>query len=163
MVQALQSLVQASVLSTSDASKVAALAQEGQAPEAKAYESKSGNIVETLQNMLEKAESQLEDARKEETNNRHNFEMLKQSLTDEIREANKQRGEAKKGRSAAEEAKASDGGDLTATTKDLSADNASLQKLRQDCMTKAQDYEAELKSRGEELEALAAAKKAIQD
>merc|ERR1719327_1041384 len=52
-------------------------------------------------------------------------------------------------------------GDLAVTTKDLNADIKELADLHHECMTKAQEYEAETKSRGEELKALAEAKKVI--
>merc|ERR1719265_1416578 len=44
---------------------------------------------------------------------------------------------------------------------DLKEDEETLATLKRDCMTKAEDYEAEVKSRSEELKALAEAKKAI--
>merc|ERR1719471_1265447 len=52
-------------------------------------------------------------------------------------------------------------GDLDVTSKDLAEDINSLANLHQECMTKAQDFEAETKSRGEELAALAKAKEII--
>merc|ERR1719322_2290737 len=61
------------------------------------------------------------------------------------------------------EKKASAEGDVAVTSKVLKGDTGSLGDLHQTCMTKAQDYEAETKSRGEELKALGAAKKAISD
>ena len=56
-----------------------------------------GGIVDTLNDLLEKASSQLDDARKTETADLHNFQMLKQSLVDEIKYAKKELEEAKKG------------------------------------------------------------------
>merc|ERR1719471_1559334 len=52
-------------------------------------------------------------------------------------------------------------GDLDITSKDLAEDINNLADLHQDCMTKAQDFEAATKSRGEELAALAKAKEII--
>ena len=43
----------------------------------------------------------------------------------------------------------------------LAADIATLDDLHKDCLTKAQDFEAETNSRTEELKALAMAKKAV--
>merc|ERR1719504_481891 len=70
---------------------------------------------------------------------------------------------AKKALAASEEAKAAAEGDLAVTTKDLDEDVKALATLHQDCMTGAEDFEAETKSRGEELHALATAKKVIQE
>jgi len=68
---------------------------------------------------------------------------------------------AKKGLDESAETKAKAEGDLTATTKDLQEDESALGDLHHDCMTKAQDFEAETKSRGEELAAIAKAKEII--
>merc|ERR1719172_268709 len=54
-------------------------------------------------------------------------------------------------------------GDLAVCSKSLAAAVAAKAELHQDCMDKAQDFELETSSRGEELKALAAAKKAISE
>merc|ERR1719181_2108800 len=54
-------------------------------------------------------------------------------------------------------------GDLAVCSKSLAAAVAAKAQLHRDCMEKAQDYELETSSRGEELKALAAAKKAISE
>merc|ERR1712072_276800 len=92
-------------------------------------------------------------ARKAETTALHNFEQLKQSFEDEIKYANQDMKDAKNNRAAAEEAKATAEGDLATTTADLADDEAALEKLHHKCMTAAQTYEAESKSRAEELDA----------
>merc|ERR1719450_1927498 len=89
--------------------------------------------------------------------------MLKQSLTDEIRFANKDMDKAKKNLAASQEGKATAEGDLDATSKDLKEDVASKSTLHQDCMTAAEEFELATKSRGEELNALATAKKVIKE
>merc|ERR1719322_105805 len=61
------------------------------------------------------------------------------------------------------EKKATAEGDLDVTSKSLKVDTSTLADLHQECMTKAQDFEAETESRGEELKALGVAKKAITD
>merc|ERR1719506_2341506 len=68
---------------------------------------------------------------------------------------------AKKSLGASEESKGAAEGDLAVTTADLDEDVKSLATLHQDCMTGAEDFEAETKSCGEELKALATAKKII--
>merc|ERR1719468_1436918 len=69
--------------------------------------------------------------------------------------------DAKKGLAESNEIKASAEGDLEVTNKDLAEDRNVLGNLHMDCMTKASDFEAETTSRGEELKALAMAKKAV--
>merc|ERR1719221_1311275 len=97
LTDALTAMVHASLISHSDATRLTALVQDSQkvsdtsdddalgAPAADVYESHSGNIVETLQDLMEKAEAQLADARAKETTSAHEFESLKQSLDDAIR------------------------------------------------------------------------------
>merc|ERR1719150_2649372 len=94
---------------------------------------------------------------------KNNYEMLKQSLEDDIRFANKDLDAAKKSLAASGETKATAQGDLTVTSKALAADISTLGDLHKDCLTKAQDFEAETKSRSEELKALAEAKKILKE
>merc|ERR1719443_1821950 len=60
-----------------------------------------------------------------------------------------------------QEGKATAEGDLASTSKDLADDTATKSTLHQDCMTAAEEFELATKSRGEELNALATAKKVI--
>merc|ERR1719443_780234 len=130
-------------------------------PAASVYEGHSDGIIGTLEGLTEKAEGQLDKARKAESTAIQNYQMLKQSLTDEIEFANKDMDKAKKGLAASQESKANAEGDLDATSKDLADDEATKASLHQDCMNSAEEFELATKSRGEELKALATAKKVI--
>merc|ERR1719464_2696414 len=168
-------MVQASLISTSDATRLTAFVQDAQkakdeadddevgAPAADVYRSHSGNIVQTLQDVTEKAEGQLADARSKETANLNHFQMLKQSLEDSIRVETSELNDAKKAIGECQGRKAAATGDLKATTSDLGADEKAKATLHHNCMTKASTFEAETKSRGEELKALAEAKKVIEE
>jgi len=112
---------------------------------------------------LEKAEGQLDASRKKETAAMHNYEMLKQSLADEISYANKEKDEAQKGIAGSAERKSTAEGDLQATSKELASDVATKESLHRDCVTAAEEFQATTKSRGEELGVLATAKKTIQE
>merc|ERR1740130_1030005 len=131
------------------------------APDAAVYDSHSGGILDTLNGLLEKAEAQLTSATSQETSNKNNYAQLKQSLTDEIKYANKDKDDATKNLATSAETKAAAEGDLGVTTKDLNEDIKDLAGLHAGCMSKASDFEAEVTSRGEELKALAMAKKAV--
>lgn len=133
------------------------------APAAAVYEGHSGNIVEVLTNLLDDAEGQLKSARDKETEDLMAFEMLEQSIKDEIKFGNKELDEAKVGTAAASEQKAAAEGDLDMTSKELASDTTGLGDLHHECMSKAEDFEAETKSRGEEIEALAMATKALKE
>merc|ERR1719453_1072848 len=162
-------MVQATSLSSADASKLTALVQSSEqdgdeelgAPAGAVFKSSSGGIVSTLQDLFEKAEAQLEEARKTETKSVQAFEMLAQSLKDEIKYGTKDLNKAKKDLAASAQEKATAEGDLAVTSKDLAEDTSTLATLHQDCMKGAEDFEAETRSRGEELKALATAKKVI--
>ncbi|CAK0903034.1 unnamed protein product, partial [Prorocentrum cordatum] len=164
VIQALQALVKASAFSAADANTLTSFVQSRQeaedndeepgAPEAATYKSKSGSIVDVLEDLLDKANEQLDAARKKETSARHNFEMLAQSLKDEIKFSTKDMDEAKKSSASSSEAKSEAEGALAATSKDLAGDKAALEELKKDCATHADDYAAEVKSRAEELKAV---------
>ena len=102
-------------------------------------------------------QKKLADARAKETASLHNFEMLKQSLEDAIKFANKDMAKAKKSSAESAENKSAAEGDLDVTSKDLKGDIVTLADLHRDCMAKAQEFEDATKSRGEELEAIAIA------
>merc|ERR1719443_102604 len=167
VVQALSAMVSAEALSSADGKKLTALVQSSSddddsgAPAAAVYESSSGGVVGVLNDLLEKANSELEGARATENAALQNYEMLKGSLTDQIKFATKEKAEAGKSKAESEEGKATAEGDLKVTTADLEEDMHTLGSLHHDCMTKANEFETETKSRGEELKALATAKKIV--
>lgn len=171
LAKTLQVLVDASSLSSADAKGISALVQtqensddsDAGAPDPAVYKGQSGGIIDTLGDLLEKAESQLSELRNKETAALQEFEALKQSLEDKIKYESKELDEAKTGIAASNEKKATAEGDLGVTTKNLDEDVAALSELHHECLTKAQDYEAETKSRGEELTAIATAKKTIEE
>merc|ERR1719493_17775 len=171
LAKTLQVLVEAASLTSADANGIAALVQTQQgsddsetgAPDPAVYKGQSGGIIDTLGDLLEKAEGQLAELRNKETAALHEFESLKQSLEDKVKYETKELEEAKTGIAASNEKKATAEGDLAATTKNLDEDVLALSELHHECLTKAQDYEAETKSRGEELTAIATAKKVIEE
>jgi hypothetical protein len=105
----------------------------------------------------------LETARRKETESRHNFELFKQSLEYKIESSENRMAVAKKAVGEAGQIRAEAQGDLEVVNKDLIEDTQSLNALHHDCMFKASDHEEELKSRNEELNALAEAKKVIKE
>jgi hypothetical protein len=136
----------------SDKSKLMALVQssdssdddddEQGAPAPNSYEAHSGGIVDVLNGMKEKAEGELKELRKAESNNAQNFNMLKGSLEGQIGADTKDMEEEKSAKAANEEQKATDSGDLAMTEKDLAEAQASLAKISHDCLQTAADHEA---------------------
>merc|ERR1719160_1475189 len=124
------------------------------APDPEVYKSKSGGIVDTLTDMKDKAEGELSEARKAESNSQHNYDMLKQGLTDEIAAANHEKKEAEDIKSEAAGTQATAEGDLVVTEKDLADAQAALQAIGTDCMEKASDHSVSTQGRADELKAL---------
>merc|ERR1711972_132580 len=169
LVQSLGAIVDAASFSSADKSKLLSMVQaqssseedEFGAPAAATYKTHSTGILDVLEDMKEKAEEQLSGLRKAETTAKHNFEMLKQSLTDQLAADNKDMADEKASKAASAEAKATAEGDLANTVKDLADSTNSLKTTSTDCMQTAADHEATVKSRNEELAAIAEAKKIV--
>jgi len=77
--QALTALIQSSQAAESDNED-----DELGAPSVSAYKTHSSSIYDVLEDLKEKAETKLGDLRKAEANSKHNYDMLKQSLEDQM-------------------------------------------------------------------------------
>lgn len=173
LVHTLSSLIDAAALSLHDRNKLIGLVQSEQAeadddfdtgaPTPEAYKSHSESIIDVLTDLKQKAELQLDEARKEEMNAAHNFQLLKQSLEDQISVDTKELTETKNTKFEAAESKAAASGDLVVTKKDLKEAENVLHNMEGDCRTKGVDNEMSVKNREEELKAIAVAKKALLD
>jgi len=173
LLKVLGTVVDAAAFSTDDRQRLTALVQSKQgsssddddfgAPAAAAYNSQSGNIVDLLDDLKEKAEEELADVRKAESGAKHNYQMLKQSLDDQMEADTKDMNEEKNGKAAAEETKATAVGDLAQTSKALVNAEDNLQTTGTTCMTVAADHEATMTGRQEELTAIATAKKMLSE
>merc|ERR1719473_1463317 len=176
VMDALEAVIVGAGVNAADKVKVQALLQATQgesdsdlelqpagAPDPAAYKSKSGGILSVLEDMLEKAKAELASAQKAEMNSAFDFKMLKQKLEDAIAFGEKQLAETKKAKAAAEEAKATAEGELETAAKNLADDETHLKDLQQECMTAAEEDTESKTSRAEELEALATAKKILEE
>merc|ERR1719389_1621589 len=132
------------------------------APQAAAYESQSGGVVEMLEKLLDKFRAELDGYQKEELNAKFNYQTLYQELVGNIDEATAS-SELKtkvKAERAQDEAKAK--GDLAVEEKDKAADEKYLADLITECDAKSKDYENRQMLRMEELEAIGKAIEIIQ-
>jgi len=171
LANALGAVVEAAAFSGADKKKLMALVQSKDddddsdltlgAPAAATYESKSGSIVDVLADMKDKADSELDELRKAEGNAKHNFNMLKQSLDDQIAADSSDLDQEKSSKAGAEEGKATAEGDLVITTKELADVTAELATASSNCMQTAADHEATVAARTEELGVIAEARKII--
>jgi len=112
--------------------------------------------------MKVKAEEQLSNLRKAEVNNRHNFEMLKQSLEDQSAADTKDMEDEKAGKASASEALATAKGDLDVTNKELASSKQQLATAHSSCLQVAADHEASVAARKEELGVIAEATKMLE-
>merc|ERR1719440_1681376 len=171
LVSTLEVVARASVVSSDDQEKLTALIQaadedgddflSASAPDAKAYESHSGSILDVLEDMKEMAMKN--EAEKAEMKAQHSFEMLAQSIKSELAADTKELNAAKTTKAASSEVKATAEADLGMTQKMLAEGKTYLSDLSQDCQTKAADWEVSQKARAEELQALSDALKIIKE
>merc|ERR1719453_1965515 len=176
VMDALEAVIVGAGVNAADKVKVQALLQATQgesdsdlefqpagAPDPAAYKSQSGGILSVLEDMLEKAKAELATAQKAEMNAAFDFKMLKQKIEDAVAFGEKQLAETKAAKAAAEEAKATAEGELETAAKNLADDETHLKDLQQECMTAAEEDTESKTSRAEELEALATAKKILEE
>merc|ERR1719281_2119380 len=171
VLKGLNAVINAAAFSANDQEKLTALVQQNAgaddeelgAPAAAVYKTHSTSIFDVLEDMKEKAEGQLGDLRKAESTTKHNFNMLRQSLEDEIEADTKDMDEEKSLKAATEEEMATAEGDLAETVKELAKDNDSLKTATTTCMQVAADHDATVKSRNEELNAIATAEKVLKE
>jgi len=133
-------------------------------PQAKmvAYESKSGNIVKTIEEMQGKAEEALSEVRKKEMEAQHNFNMVKQTLTTAISEGNERVKNSAAAKSSYGQKLESAKGDLVETTKTKAADEEYSETLKTECQIKASDWALRQKGAKGEMAAIEKAKDILQ-
>merc|ERR1719166_430988 len=167
VLQTLSLVADAAAFSVTDKDRLLAMAQVDQgdeefgAPAAAAYKSHSGGIIDVLEDMKEKAESQLAELRKAEEAAKHNYEMLKSSLEAQIAADTKDMKEEKASKAESEGAKAQATGDLEVTIKELANADETLATAKSTCMKVGADHELTVKARAEELKVIAEAKKIL--
>jgi len=129
-------------------------------PQAKtvAYESSSGGIVSTIEDMKGKAEEALSDARRSETKAQYSFKMIEQSLTSSIKILNEKKSDAASTKAAKLEEQGKAEGELAETSKTKAADETYVATLKGECEATMAAWDERKKSAAEELGALAKAK-----
>jgi hypothetical protein len=180
LAQALSAIVDASFISSADASSLSAFIQSSEQDTeadteldaaAESYSSSQGlkgdagsaSILETLQGLLEKAQATLQGARTKEATSSHNFLMFKASLERKLAVDTKEMNDVKKEKAEAGQTRAEAEGDLEVVKKDLKEDKIALGELHHECMTRANDFEDDAKSRNDEVKAIVMAKKVLQE
>jgi len=119
-----------------------------------AYESKSGGIVEKIEEMKEKAEETLSETRSGEMKAVQDFEMLEQSLNNGITVANDKISTAKSALGLTTEELNKAKGDLGETEASKAADEKALAELKHDCEEAAANWAARQESASAEMAAI---------
>jgi len=170
MATSLSKIIEASWVNEHDRKVVQSLLQSGESDEdlefqpqatTTSYSSQSGGIVDTLEDMQEKAEASLSSTRKDEMEAAHSFALLKQSLEDEISVSKKQLSQATLQKSNTEEELHAAEEDLTTTKKVLADDESYLAELKESCTAKATEWSIRQKDAGEETAAIEKAKEIL--
>merc|ERR1719223_1502403 len=171
LVRVMSTIVDAAALSIHDKQMLLGLVQNREtqeddsmdvdAPDPAVYKEQSKSVADVLEDLKQKASTQLDELRRQEASGRHSFQLLKQSLEDQIEVDDKEIDEAKSSKHEATETRAIAESNLQTTKQDLAEDQNVLANMENDCRTRAADHETSVENRAEELKALAVAKRAI--
>jgi len=168
VITGVSAVIDAASLSNADQVRLASLLQsqdeadDAGAPAPDAYKSHSTGIVDLLEDMKEKAESQLSELRRKETSAQHNYDLLEQSLSDATAAAKKGLADEKSAKGKASQEQATAEGDLEVAKKSIQSAREEMAHYQAECMLKARDHDATQEGRKEELSVLGKAKKVIQ-
>lgn len=138
-------------------------ASQMHAPEAAAYESSAGTIVELMENLQAKLKDEKQSLEKDEMNRQHAYEMIAQTLTDQIQQDTDSRNAKASSKKSREADSAQTQGDLAEIQGAISKDEKYLTDLRAACKVKTADFQERKKTRSEELKALAQAIEVLSD
>jgi len=119
-----------------------------------AYESKSGGIVEKIEELKEEAEESLTSTRSGETKAVQDFDMLEQSLSNGITVANDKISTAKSALGLTTEELNKAKADLGETEASKAADEKTLAELKHDCEESAANWAARQESASAEMGAI---------
>eukprot|EP00930_Biecheleria_cincta_P061946 TRINITY_DN4747_c0_g2_i2.p1 TRINITY_DN4747_c0_g2~~TRINITY_DN4747_c0_g2_i2.p1 ORF type:complete len:666 (+),score=209.86 TRINITY_DN4747_c0_g2_i2:51-2048(+) len=159
ILSALEVMVSGSLISSADRDDLAAFLQSNQVQS----ESKKGSVVEMLEDLQDKAKAELNGLRTKENESRSNYQLLRQSLDDQIKFADKEVASLKSTQAEESTNQASGEKELKETTSDLAEDSKELADFTAECRRKKEDYALESKERADELSALASAKEALKN
>lgn len=127
------------------------------APEANAYESSSGKVIDMLEELRQKFRGEVRDLEKEELMAQHASEEVLQKLKDSTELAEQAVARKTKLRAEQQEALASAKGDLDVVQKAKAEDEKYLQDTAALCQQKSFDFEKRQALRAQEIEALSKA------
>jgi chromosome segregation ATPase len=128
-----------------------------------AYESSSGGIVQTVEDMQGKAEDTLSECRKKEMEASHGFQMVEGGLLDELENAKGKLAAASKQKAECGSALNDAEGEMVGTTKSKAADEEYVASLKTECQARAVEYEEAMKSAKDEVAAITKASTILEE
>lgn len=129
-------------------------AAEYDAPEAAAFESSSGGVINMVTELGEKFQDEKNELEKQESEGRHSYDMMSQQLTDQIEQAVQDRTSKKAHKNKRLSDKAGAEGEQSDTSKGLAEDEKFLSDLTSECEQKATDFAKRQELRQGELDAI---------
>jgi len=132
-------------------------------PEANAYESQSGGIIEMLKKLRDEFRSKLSDCQKEEMNSKNAYDMVQQDLIDSIENSNTDIEEKTASKESKIEKRAMDTKELASTNESKAADEELLNNLDTECKQKTASFEEKQQLRADEIAAIAKATEILSD
>ena len=136
LLQGLSAILDAAWITSAQRAELTAFMQNGsEQPQAAeyGYESKSGGIVSTIEDMQDKAAGELQDLRKAEMKSKFDFQLLEQSLTDAIANTKETIADASATKTRAAEEKGAAEGSKKSSETTKAADESALAQLQQEC------------------------------
>merc|ERR1719321_2482803 len=132
------------------------------APEAYAYESQGGGIIDMLKGLQDDFRKKLKQCEKIEMNSKHAYDMIVQDLKDSISRANSDIEEKTAEKEKKVEKIAQDKALLAATITDKNEDSKTLSDLEAECSQKGESFKEKQQLRAEEIEAIGQAIEILQ-
>merc|ERR1719218_31812 len=124
------------------------------APEANAYESQTGGVVDMLEKLKKQFKDQKLKLEEDEMNAQYAYESIMQELTDNIENAEAEIARRSKVKAEREQDKADAEKDLAETTAQRDEDQKYLDDLTALCAQKKNDFESRQELRAGEIEAI---------
>lgn len=170
VVEVLTKIAGAEALSFMSSDRVAALLQttdndsfgDDDDDKAPGYEARSTGVVETLSDVLDKAEDQKDEAQKSEMTNLFNFKVMEKDLEGALKYAQQQFDGCKADTAAHTQSKTEAEADVVTVKKAIKIDTATLAEVDQKCKDEAAAFTQENKDRQEEIKALSDAKDEVE-
>merc|ERR1719387_2022787 len=164
----LSKIVNAAWVTSGDRRRVAGFLQEGEGEDddlslrgRQEPAPSTGGIVETLEEMKEKAEESLSDIRQTETKAQQSFALMEQSLNSELKNGKEKKSDAASTKETKTEELGKASGDLAETEKTKKADETYLASLTLECQQTAEAWATRQSDAKEEMGVIEKAKEIL--